>query len=126
MLNRLSEEYQVMSASALAIPLDTAQLMAAAEFVRQAEGSTLALMQDRLRQVVKRLLFLSDHHALTQQEIKQNTEAFQWYLRMPQVFEEHRQMADIKTAEFQRGLKVYVILKCDSNYDTHFFWNRHE
>lgn len=28
---------------------------------------------------------------------------------MPSVFEEHRQMADIKTAEFQRGLKVQLI-----------------
>lgn len=52
------------------------------------------------------MLFLADYTTFTNMEIKINCNTFQWYGRMPSVFEEHRRIVEIKTAEFQEALKV--------------------
>lgn len=52
------------------------------------------------------MLFLADYTTFTNMEIKINCNTFQWYGRMPNVFEEHRRIVEIKTAEFQEALKV--------------------
>ncbi|KAJ8926978.1 hypothetical protein NQ314_020603 [Rhamnusium bicolor] len=104
----LTEEYQAISDKALAEPADTSELMALIKYVNEVESKVLALMEDRLRDVMTYILFLADHCIFTPVEIKLNNVTFQWYLRMPKVIEEHRQMVDSKIEEFQVSLQVKI------------------
>jgi dynein heavy chain len=54
------------------------------------------------------MLFLADYTTFTPVEMKQNCATFQWYLRMPSVFDEHRQIVEQKTAEYQELLRVSI------------------
>lgn len=55
---------------------------------------------------MKYILFLSDYATFSTGEIKANSSAFQWYARMPSVFEDHRKMVEQKSTDFQDALKV--------------------
>lgn len=78
--------------------------MALISYVNEVETTILPEMEDRLRIVLKYMLFLSDHAIFTPIELKQNNITFLWYLRMPKIIEEHRQLVDIKMEEFQKSL----------------------
>lgn len=75
---RLGEEYQAISDKALSLPENTADLMALIKYVDQVETKTLFEMEDRLRDVMGYILFLSDYVLFTPVEMKQNNIAFQW------------------------------------------------
>lgn len=100
----LGEEYQGISDKALKSPINTAELMALISYVNDVEATILPEMEDRLRIVLTYMLFLSDHAIFTPIELKQNNITFLWYLRMPKIIEEHRQLVDIKMEEFQGSL----------------------
>ncbi|XP_056634815.1 dynein axonemal heavy chain 7 [Diorhabda sublineata] len=97
----ISEEYQTICDKSLAVPGDTHELIATINYVRDAEAITLLELEDKLRDVMTYILFLTDHIIFTPVEMKLNNNAFQWYLYMPKVLEEHRQMVDQKMEEFQ-------------------------
>ncbi|XP_050309816.1 dynein axonemal heavy chain 7 [Anthonomus grandis grandis] len=101
---QLGEEYQAISDKALNIPSNTSELMDLLKYVTEVETVTLYQMEDRLREVMDYMLFLADHCIFTPVEMKQNNITFQWYLHMPKVIEEHRQMVDSKMEEFQAQL----------------------
>ncbi|CAH1117610.1 unnamed protein product [Phaedon cochleariae] len=104
----LGEEYQAISDRALTVPESTADLMDLMRYVDEVETKTLISMEDRLREVMGYILFLADHALFTPVEMKQNNIAFQWYLHMPKVLEEHRQMVDSKIEEFQVQLTAKI------------------
>ncbi|KAF7280376.1 hypothetical protein GWI33_006107 [Rhynchophorus ferrugineus] len=108
MCKTLGEEYQGISDRALNIPTDTEQLMNLIKFVNDVESVILYQMEDRLREVMDYILFLSDHAIFTPVEMKQNNITFHWYLHMPKVIEEHRQMVDSKMEEFQALLTTKI------------------
>ncbi|VEN45415.1 unnamed protein product [Callosobruchus maculatus] len=108
MCTTIGEDYQVLSERVLAVPQDTAGLMALKKFVNEVETKTLPSMEDRLRSVMTYILFLADHTIFTPVEMKVNNNAFQWYLHMPKVMEEHRQLVKIKTEEYQSLLTVKI------------------
>jgi dynein heavy chain len=82
--------------------------MALISYVDDVETVTLPEMEDRLRTVLKYMLFLSDHALFTPIEMKQNNVTFLWYLRMPKVLEDHRQLVDVKMEEFQALLATRI------------------
>lgn len=51
------------------------------------------------------MLWLMNLHLYSPLEIKQNSETFQWYLKMPTVFKENRDIIAEKTTEYQELLK---------------------
>ncbi|XP_060516742.1 dynein axonemal heavy chain 7 [Cylas formicarius] len=108
MCKTLGEEYQMIADRALSIPANTAELMDLIKFVNETESVTLYQMEDRLREVMNYILFLSDHCLFTPVEMKQNNITFHWYLHMPKVIEEHRRMVDAKMEEFQALLTVKI------------------
>lgn len=86
------------------MPENTAELMDLIKYVDGVEATVLPEMETRLRQVMQYIIFLVDHTVFTPGEIKQNTTTLNWYLNMPQVIEDHRQLVDQKMIEFQESL----------------------
>lgn len=64
-LFRLGEEYQAISDKALKKPLNTAELMKLIEYVKTIEMVSVFEMEDRLREVMSYILFMSDYTILT-------------------------------------------------------------
>lgn len=54
------------------------------------------------------ILWLMDHTLYSPLEIKNNSNTFQWFLRLPSVFEEHLVIIADKTIEFQELLKKRI------------------
>lgn len=104
----LGEEYEIIARRALTVPVDTAALMELMRYVDTISTETLVLMEERLRHVMEYILFLSDHYLTTPVEMKQNNITFLWYLRMPTILEEHREMVDSKMEELQAALTLKI------------------
>lgn len=83
---RLGEEYQTITDKALGIPKTTAELMDLIAYVNEVETVTLYQMEERLREVLKYMLFLSDHALFTPVEMKQNNMTFWWYVLLYYTF----------------------------------------
>jgi dynein heavy chain len=114
---RLGEEYEDIAAKAVTPPTNTAELMDFIAYVQKVENQTVFLMEDRLREICKYMLFLADYTTFTPVEVKQNCTTFQWYLHMPSIFDEHRLIVEQKTTEYQEFLRVrmahiFMSLKC--------------
>lgn len=56
------------------------------------------------------MLYLTDVTIFTPLEIKQNSTTVLWYLKMPTVFKEHRDIIAEKTIEYQESLKRKIEL----------------
>lgn len=54
------------------------------------------------------MLYLTDYTILTPLEIKLNTNTFQWYLKMPSVFEDHKKVISEKVIEYQEMLRKRI------------------
>lgn len=74
----MGEEYQEISEKALTVPKNTAELMSLIDYVNDVQRISLMAMEDRLQEVLKYILFLSDHKAITPVEIKQNCITVLW------------------------------------------------
>lgn len=105
-LFRLGEDYQQIADKALTQPASTSELMALIEYVRVVECQTVFEMEDRLKEVMSYILFLSDYTIISAIEMKQNSLTFQWYNKMASVLEENRRIVEEKTLEYQQSLKV--------------------
>ncbi|XP_028047400.2 dynein heavy chain 7, axonemal [Monomorium pharaonis] len=99
-------EYEAISERVLTPPPNTAALMELIKFVQTTSDVTLKSLQLRLLDVIEHVAFLSDYWLLTESEISNNSVAFQWYHRMPQIFEDNRVIIENKTREYQNALKV--------------------
>lgn len=104
----LGEEYQTITEKALDVPKTTAELMDSITYVNNVEMIVLRDMEDRLKEVLRCMLFLSDHVMFTPVEMKQNNITFWWYLRMPRTIEEHAEMVEQKILEFQESLNTRI------------------
>ncbi|KYQ53326.1 Dynein heavy chain 7, axonemal [Trachymyrmex zeteki] len=98
-------EYEAISERILTPPPNTAVLMELINFVRTTSDVTLKSLELRLLDVIEHIAFLSDYWLLTESEISNNSVAFQWYHRMPQIFEDNRVIVENKTQEYQDALK---------------------
>lgn len=103
---RLGEEYENITTKALSPPANTAELMDFIAYAQKVESETVFLMEDRLREICKYMLFLADYTTFTPVEMKQNCLTFQLYLHMPSVFDKHRLIVEQRTVEYQEFLKV--------------------
>ncbi|XP_067216276.1 dynein axonemal heavy chain 7 [Linepithema humile] len=99
-------EYEAISEQALTPPPNTAALMKLIKFVQTTSDVTLKSLELRLLDVIEHIAFLSDYWLLTEGEISNNSTAFQWYHRMPQILEDNRLIIENKTQEYQDALRV--------------------
>ncbi|XP_025075899.1 dynein heavy chain 7, axonemal-like [Pogonomyrmex barbatus] len=99
-------EYEAISERVLTPPPNTAALMKLVKFVQTTSDVTLKSLELRLLDVIEHITFLSDYWLLTESEISNNSVAFQWYHRMPQIFEDNRVIIENKMQEYQDALKV--------------------
>lgn len=74
----IGEDYENIAERALGVPASTKELMELKAFVAKAENEMLIDLEDRLRDVIKYVQFLSDYTLLTPVELKTNNFAFQW------------------------------------------------
>ena len=74
--------------------------------VEKAENETVFELEKKLFQARMRLEFLLDTTTLSPAQIRSNNQTFSWNDRLPQVFDEHKQIATDKTVQFQDALKL--------------------
>ncbi len=63
-------------------------------------------LEEKVLETKQRVLFLINHTNLTKSEIHLNTETFNWYNRMPKIFEENEEIMQQSRKEAEDGLKV--------------------
>lgn len=74
---RLGDEYTGISEHANVLPLNTAELMEYSAYELECETHFLYAMEDKLRELLRQILILSDYQPLQSMEIKQNNFTFQ-------------------------------------------------
>ncbi|KAH0950776.1 hypothetical protein HN011_006322 [Eciton burchellii] len=99
-------EYEAISKRVLTPPVDTASLMELITYVRTASDITLKKLEFDLMDVIDHIALLSDYWLFTKSEMDNNNVAFQWYHRIPKIFQDNRLMIEVKTLEFQNALRV--------------------
>jgi dynein heavy chain len=111
-INRqLCEEFEQIAEKCLTTPANTAHLMELKKAVQKAETETVFELEKKLFQARIRLEFLLDNSNLSPAQIRSNNQTFSWNDRLPNVFEEHRNIVAEKTIQFQEALKVCVLLE---------------
>ncbi|KAK2577836.1 hypothetical protein KPH14_001102, partial [Odynerus spinipes] len=104
-MRAIGEQYQSIADRALSTPPNTGELVKLMEFITRAEGETIFILEARLKGLIKYITFMSKYWILTPVELKTNNFAFQWYHKMPSIFEQHREIIASKTGEYQKMLK---------------------
>ncbi|KAM7353017.1 dynein heavy chain at 36C isoform 1-T1 [Cochliomyia hominivorax] len=107
-ISKLGKEYEAIAKKALTIPKDTAELMNLKAYVINTEENVVPEMEQRLRVNMGHILWLMDHTLYSPLQIKNNSNTFQWYLKLPSIFEEHRLIIADKTIEYQELLKKRI------------------
>ncbi|XP_043498185.1 dynein axonemal heavy chain 7-like isoform X3 [Polistes fuscatus] len=101
----IGEHYQNIADHALSIPPNTSELVKLKQFINTAETETVFILESRLKDLIKYITFMSNYWILTPVELKTNNFAFQWYHKIPSIFEEYREIIANKTGEYQKMLK---------------------
>ncbi|XP_076646690.1 dynein axonemal heavy chain 7 [Halictus rubicundus] len=104
----IGDAYQHIVDRALSVPANTMELMELREFIRVSEAETAIELRSRLREIIMYINFLSDYSTLTPVELKTNNFSFQWYHKLPEVFEQHREIVASKTGEYQKTLRKRI------------------
>lgn len=74
----IGEEFQIITDRATSVPPNTSELMELTEFVHKAETEMMKNLENKLRDSIKFIIFISDFHVLTNIEIKANNSSFLW------------------------------------------------
>ncbi|XP_076227546.1 dynein axonemal heavy chain 7 isoform X3 [Nomia melanderi] len=104
----IGEAYQHIVDRALSVPANTVELMQLREFINVSEAETAIRLKTRLQEIIKYINFLSDYSILSPVELKTNNFPFQWYHKLPDVFEQHREIVASKTGEYQKILRKRI------------------
>ncbi|XP_052747260.1 dynein axonemal heavy chain 7 [Bicyclus anynana] len=107
-IKAIYDEYASIANTLLTPPQDTAALMELIEYNKKVEEKLMEEMEDKLRNVMRYIVFLSDYTAFTPLEMKANNQSFHWYGRMPGVVEECKVICDQKKIEYQDLLQVRI------------------
>ncbi|XP_043929631.1 dynein axonemal heavy chain 7 [Protopterus annectens] len=103
---RLCDEFEKIAEKALSTPPNTQEVIDLKAYVLKAENEDMIEMEQKLVDVKNRLAFLVDYATFSPADIRLNSSTFQWYTRMPEIFEEHRTIVKEKTEQYQEGLKL--------------------
>ncbi|XP_041119882.1 dynein heavy chain 7, axonemal isoform X1 [Polyodon spathula] len=106
---QLCEDFEAIAEKALSTPPNTEKLMELKAYVKKVETQDMLEIEQKLVEAKDRLSFLVDCANFSPVDMRLNSSTFQWFMRLPEVFEEHRQIVKEKTDQYQDGLK----LRCD-------------
>lgn len=79
-------------------------------YVKKVETQDMLEIEQKLVEAKDRLSFLVDYANFSPVDMRLNSSTFQWFMRLPEVFEEHRQIIKEKTDQYQDGLKVRIAI----------------
>ncbi|XP_010190705.1 PREDICTED: dynein heavy chain 7, axonemal, partial [Mesitornis unicolor] len=103
---RLYDEFERISEKALTTPSNTQELMELKDHVQKLETCGMLELKQKLVDAINYVTFLTKCVNFSPADIRLNSNVFQWYARMPGIFEEHRKIIEEKTNQFQDGLKI--------------------
>ncbi|XP_021255789.1 dynein heavy chain 7, axonemal isoform X3 [Numida meleagris] len=103
---RLSDEFERISEKALTTPSNTQELMEIKACIQKVETQDMLELEQKLVDALNYIAFLIECVSFSPADIRLNRNVFQWYARMPDIFEEHRKIIEEKTVQFQDGLKI--------------------
>ncbi|KAM9284699.1 LOW QUALITY PROTEIN: dynein axonemal heavy chain 7 [Cariama cristata] len=103
---RLCDEFERRSEKALTTPSNTQELMELKACMQKAETCDMLELELKVVNAVNCLDFLMELVNFSPAVIQWNSNVFQWYARVPGIFEEHRKIIKEKTDQFQDGLKI--------------------
>ncbi|XP_076618005.1 dynein axonemal heavy chain 7 isoform X2 [Colletes latitarsis] len=104
----IGDAYQHIVDRALSVPMNTMELMELGEFIRTTETETAFQLENRLTEIIKYIIFLSDYSVFTPVELKTNNFAFQWYHKLSEVFQQHKEIIASKSGEYQKSLRKRI------------------
>lgn len=76
--SRIYDEYSMIANKLLTPPPDTAALMELIAYCKKVEDEILAIMEDKLRNVMKYIVFLGDYTTFSPLELKANNQTYFW------------------------------------------------
>ena len=82
------------------------------EYINSVKNKEIIQLEERVLQAKQRVTFLITHTSLSKSELHLNTETFNWYNRMPKIFEENEEIMNQSRKEAEDGLKV-----CSMHFD---------
>uniref|UniRef100_A0A8V0Y274 Dynein axonemal heavy chain 7 n=1 Tax=Gallus gallus TaxID=9031 RepID=A0A8V0Y274_CHICK len=103
---RLCDEFERISEKALSTPSSTQELMELKACIQKVETQDMLELEQKLVDALNYIAFLIECVSFSPADIRLNKNVFQWYARMPDIFEEHRKIIEEKTEQFQDGLKI--------------------
>ncbi|KAH0621601.1 hypothetical protein JD844_023099 [Phrynosoma platyrhinos] len=103
---RLCDEFEKIAERALSTPSNTHELMEFKAYIEKVEAVDMLEMEQRLIDAKNCLAYLIECTNFSPVDIRLNNSVFQWYGRMGEIFEEHRNIIKEKTEQFQEGLKM--------------------
>ncbi|XP_074685677.1 dynein axonemal heavy chain 7 isoform X1 [Strix aluco] len=103
---RLCDEFDRISEKALTTPFNTQELMELKACIQKVETCDMLELEQKLVDAVNCVAFLIECVNFSPADIRLNSNVFQWYARMPSIFEEHRKIIKEKTDQFQDDLKI--------------------
>lgn len=75
---RIYDEYAMIAKTLLTPPPDTAALMELIAYCKKVEDELLAIMEDKLRSVMRYIVFLGDYTTFSPLELKANNQTYFW------------------------------------------------
>lgn len=105
-IHRLCGMFDGIASKALTTPANTEELIELQAYVKEVRTKQMPEMEKQLVTCKDRLAFLVDFTSFTPREMRMNSEIFKWNARMDRVFEDHERIVDVKTGQYQDGLKV--------------------
>lgn len=75
---RIYDEYSLIANTLLTPPPDTGALMELIEYCKKVEDVMLSDMEDKLRNVMRYIMFLGDYTTFTPLEMKANNQTYHW------------------------------------------------
>lgn len=75
---RIYDEYSLIATTLLTPPPDTAALMDLMAYIKKTEDVLLDEMEDKLRGVMRYIMFLGDYTSFTPLEMKANNQTYHW------------------------------------------------
>ncbi|XP_047987651.1 dynein axonemal heavy chain 7-like [Leguminivora glycinivorella] len=107
-IKAIYDEYSLISTTLLTPPPDTSGLMELIEYYKKAQSILIDEMEDKLRNVLRYIVFLGDYTNFTPLELKANNQTFHWYARLPGIIEESKVICEQKKVEYKALLKTRI------------------
>uniref|UniRef100_UPI00358E354F dynein axonemal heavy chain 7-like n=1 Tax=Myxine glutinosa TaxID=7769 RepID=UPI00358E354F len=103
---QIASEFEKIANTVLSIPANTQELMQLKAYVLQVKAKDMVELHCQLLDAHKWMAFLADHVTLAPANAEMNTNVFQWYSRMPEVFKKYESTYTEKECMYQNSLQT--------------------